>query len=70
MIMTTKAPDEVRAAFEEFAKYLDMLASDQIASKRWQSTQRGKTKCDTTASTYSDIATALREMEFKQEEMK
>jgi hypothetical protein len=46
---------------EEIASYFDVLASDQVASKRWQSTKRDKTECDIRADVWKDAAEILRQ---------
>jgi len=67
MIMTTKHPAEVKAAFEEFAKYLYMLANDQIASQRWQTRKIDKAVCYAKAEAYSSLAMDIHAMKFEQE---
>lgn len=50
----------------DIAEYFEMLASDQLASKRWQSTKRAKDECDIRAQVWSDAAATLRETEIVQ----
>lgn len=44
----------------DIADTFDMFASDQIASKRWQTTQRERRECDIRADVWRDAANILR----------
>lgn len=44
----------------EVAEHFETLASDQIASKRWQSTKKAKDACDAQASVWREAAEILR----------
>lgn len=50
----------IAAAYEDAAKVFETYASDQIASKRFQSTKKAKAECDLRASIWNDAAAELR----------
>lgn len=52
----------------EIADYFETLASDQITSKRWQSTVKAKTECDTKAAVWRDAASILRQCKITGDE--
>jgi hypothetical protein len=59
--MTEKEKNAVIAeAYESAANVFETYASDQIASKRFQSTQKDKAHCDLRASVWTDAAAELR----------
>ena len=58
--MTTDAVRYSAASLAEIADYFETLASDQIGSKRFQSTKRGKDECDARAAVWREAAEILR----------
>ncbi|WNV09990.1 hypothetical protein [Tardiphaga sp. 709] len=50
----------ISSAYIAAAEVFETYASDQIASKRFQSTKRGKDACDIRAEIWSDAASELR----------
>lgn len=50
----------IAAAYIAAAEVFEVYASDQIACKRFQTTQRGKADCDLRASIWTDAANELR----------
>jgi hypothetical protein len=65
--LTTKNPDEVKAAFALFANLLDTYANDQAASLRFQGTKREKQFNSIREKVYRDLANEVREIKFIQE---
>lgn len=49
----------------DIAEAFELYASDQIASKRWQTTQRAKRDCEIRAEVWRLAAADLRITEFK-----
>lgn len=50
----------IAAAYIAAAEVFEVYASDQIACKRFQTTQRGKADCDLRANIWTDAANELR----------
>jgi hypothetical protein len=48
----------------DIAETFETLASDQLASKRWQSTAKEKRECDIRAEIWRDAAEMLRETQI------
>jgi hypothetical protein len=48
----------------EIANHFETLASDQLSSKRWQSTAKAKHECDIRAEIWRDAAEMLRKTQI------
>ncbi len=53
---------------KELAEAFDTYADDQIASMRWQSTQKSKRECEIRSAVWRDAANLVRECEIDSED--
>lgn len=67
MKLTTPHAETVKEAFMMFANLMDVYASDQLASQRWQSKAKDKRDCCARSVVYSNLASDIRSIEFIEE---